>query len=86
MQTDLALHFPQKQNRLHGPDQQQTGWAIFNPLSHKSPFSRARLFKVPIAPNYQPFPKRQILDSYKLKGFADDNFRFNENGRKFLKG
>ena len=33
----------------------------------------------------QPFPKRQILDSSKLKGFADDNFKLNENGRKFSK-
>ena len=31
-----------------------------------------------------PFPKRQILDSSILKKFADDNFKFNENGRKFL--
>ena len=30
-----------------------------------------------------PFPKRQILDSPKLKEFADDNFEFDENGRKF---
>ena len=30
------------------------------------------------------FPKRQILDSSKLKEFADDNFsRFEENGGKF---
>ena len=27
-------------------------------------------------------PRRQILDSSKLKEFADDNFEFNENGRK----
>ena len=26
-----------------------------------------------------------ILDSSKLKEFADDNFKFNENGRKFSK-
>ena len=31
------------------------------------------------------FPKRQILDSSKLIGFADDNFKFEENGRKFSK-
>ena len=31
------------------------------------------------------FPKRQIFDSSKLKAFADDNFRFDENGRKFSK-
>ena len=30
------------------------------------------------------FPKRQILDSSKLKEFAD-NFEFNEVGRKFSK-
>ena len=34
---------------------------------------------------YHPFPKRQILDSSKLKEFADDNIKFNENGMKFLK-
>ena len=28
---------------------------------------------------------RQILGSSKLKEFADDNFRFDENGRKFSK-
>ena len=26
-----------------------------------------------------------MLDSSKLKGFADDNFRFDENDRKFSK-
>ena len=30
-----------------------------------------------------PFPKGHILDSSKLKEFADENF--DENGRKFLK-
>ena len=33
----------------------------------------------------QVFPKRQNLDSSKLKEFADDNFRFKENGRKLSK-
>ena len=31
----------------------------------------------------KPFPKRQILDSSKLKDFADNNFKFDENGRNF---
>ena len=31
------------------------------------------------------FPKRQILESSKLKEFADDNFKVDENGRKFSK-
>ena len=29
------------------------------------------------------FPKRQILDASKLKEFADDNFKFDKNGKKF---
>ena len=31
------------------------------------------------------FPQRQILDSSKLEEFADSNFIFDENGRKFSK-
>ena len=33
----------------------------------------------------KPFPKRQILDSSKLKEFADDNFKFDKISRKFSK-
>ena len=32
-----------------------------------------------------PITRRQILDSSKLKEFADDNFKFDENGRKLSK-
>ena len=35
--------------------------------------------------SFYPFPKRQVLDSSKLKEFADDNFSFGENGRKSSK-
>ena len=31
------------------------------------------------------FPKQQILDSSKVKEFADDNFKFDENGKNFFK-
>ena len=31
------------------------------------------------------FPKQQNLDSSKLKEFANDNFKFDKNGRKFSK-
>ena len=31
------------------------------------------------------FPKQQILDSFKLKEFADINFKVDENGRQFSK-
>ena len=34
---------------------------------------------------FLPFPKRHILDSSKLKEFADSNFKFVENGRKLSK-
>ena len=33
----------------------------------------------------QPLPKQKVLDSSKLKEFADDNFKFDENGTKFSK-
>ena len=33
----------------------------------------------------QPINRRHILDSSKLKEFADDNFKFDENGRKLSK-
>ena len=33
----------------------------------------------------QPITRRQIVDSSKLKEFADDNFKFDENGRKLSK-
>ena len=34
---------------------------------------------------HYPFPKKQILDSSKLKEFADDNFKFDENCKKLSK-
>ena len=33
----------------------------------------------------KPFPKRQILEAFKMKEFAEDNFKVDENGRKFYK-
>ena len=35
--------------------------------------------------SFYPFPKPQILDSSKLKEFADDNFKFDDNVEKFSK-
>ena len=32
-----------------------------------------------------PITRRQIFDSSKIKKFADDNFKFDENGRKLSK-
>ena len=34
---------------------------------------------------FQPFPKRQILDPFNFKDYADDNFKFDENSQKFSK-
>ena len=33
----------------------------------------------------KPITRQQILDSSKLKGFVDDNFKFDENGIKLSK-
>ena len=33
----------------------------------------------------KPFSKRQILDPSKMKDFADDSFKFVENGRMLYK-
>ena len=35
--------------------------------------------------NVRPITRRQILDSTKLEEFADDDFRFDKNGRKLSK-
>ena len=34
---------------------------------------------------HYPITRRQILDASKLKEFADDNFKFDENGTKLSK-
>ena len=34
---------------------------------------------------FNPLPDDKILDWSKLKQFADDNFKFDENSRKFFK-
>ena len=34
---------------------------------------------------FSPITRQQILDSSKLKKFEDDNFKFDENGRKLSK-
>ena len=36
-------------------------------------------------PLLSPITRRQILDSSNLKEFADDNFKFDKNGRKLSK-
>ena len=35
--------------------------------------------------HFNPFPKDKKLDDSKLKEFADDNFKSDENGRKLSK-
>ena len=39
-----------------------------------------------ITGTHLPITRRKILDSSKLKEFADDNFKYDENGRKLSKG
>ena len=35
-------------------------------------------------PYFKPFPKQQILEPSKLKEFADDKFKYDENSSKFI--
>ena len=63
------------------------GGIMFEPASTDL-FMAASLDKTLQSPNLvlvKPFPKRQILDSSKLKEFADDNFKFDNNSKKFPK-
>ena len=49
-------------------------------------FSFSALLKVrTVVQRFNPFPKRPNVDSSKLKEFAHDNFKLDENGRKFSK-
>ena len=51
---------------------------VFGPMNQlKQPLSLS-------VSNMISYPKRQNLDSFKLKEFADDSFKFDGNGSKFL--
>ena len=52
-----------------------------------NPESAHELFRIhwPLKFQFNPFPNDKILGSCKLKGFEDDNFKFDKNGRKFSK-
>ena len=43
------------------------------------------MFQVFFFSFFNPFPNNKMLDSSKLKEFADNNFKLGENGRKFSK-
>ena len=58
---------------------EEKGNSVKNTLSPSS-----TLFSVPHI-LVSPYPKGQILDFSEIKEFADDNFKFDENGRKFFK-
>ena len=40
---------------------------------------------MPVLQRLEPITRRQILDSSKLKEFADDNLKFDGNGKKLSK-
>ena len=40
-------------------------------------------YAIHILKSFNPFPNSKILDSSKLREFADDNFKFDKNGGKF---
>ena len=60
------------------------------PFSSNSKLSSTNLFsfeesKIRFVGKVKPITRQQILDSSKLKEFANDNFEFDENGRKLSK-
>ena len=57
----------------------------FNPLPDDKNFGLVQIGTTCRRHNHKPFPKLQILESSKLKEFADDNFKFDEDDRKFSK-
>ena len=50
-------------------------------------FLLTQYFQKPFITRYSinPLPDKKFLDSSKLKEFADNNFKFDENGRKLSK-
>ena len=54
-------------------------------FTYKKVHRKRENMKHPQNTKKQLFLNDKFLDSYKLKEFADDNFEFNENGRKFFK-
>ena len=54
-------------------------------LSSENEFNLDRSEILSCGKQYYPITRRQILDFSKLKEFADDNFKFDENGRKLSK-
>ena len=59
----------------------RTGGLWFNPTL----FQYSVLTLSSIYTHFNPFPNDKFLDSSKTKEFADDNFKFDGNGRKFFK-
>ena len=58
-------------------------WVVFKCRFHQIDIRRGLIIIITVVS--LPFPKQQILDSSKLKEFADNNFTFYKNGRKFFK-
>ena len=54
---------------------------LFLHTAHQMSMAQRVVFNI----HSESSPKRQIFYSSKLKEFADDNFRFYENGRQFFK-
>ena len=71
--------------RFEGKNPNVPGTTLYSLLRNLqvSPSSKATLTFV--AYHCGRITRRQILDSSKLKEFADDNFRFDENGSKLSK-
>ena len=72
-----------RKGRKHGGKRRKCwlpGFSPFQAIISKGFFPRVIKSQDSVV-NSKLFPKRQILDTSKLKRYADDNFEFDENGR-----
>ena len=62
-----------------------SGVLYSNKTFYHGPLNHSTVKATPLFLHPQPFPKRQILNSSKLKELADDICKFDENDRKLSK-
>ena len=84
MQSDLALHSAILYHHFLSTEPHPVLFIELESIrvGHSNPGGQ-ELAHDNTSPNFNPFSKRQILDSSNFKEFADDNFKFDETGRKF---
>ena len=58
----------------------QVIYDLYSSLPNGKIWDQSNLKALILQAAFWPFPKRQILDVPKPRGYADDNFKFDKNG------